>query len=57
LPRYFGPRMNYRFEFVERIHPDKNGKYRFAVCRLTDEEKGRSGGDGAERCRRESDGR
>jgi phenylacetate-CoA ligase len=34
LPKYFGPRMHYRFEFVERIAPEPNGKYRFAVCNL-----------------------
>jgi len=39
LPEYFGPRMRYRFEFVDKILPEKNGKYRFALCRLTENEK------------------
>jgi len=38
LPVYFGPRMRYRFEFVDRIPPEKNGKYRFAICRLHPEQ-------------------
>lgn len=44
LPVYFGPRMTYRFEFVDKILPEKNGKYRFALCRLTDEQKHMLGG-------------
>jgi hypothetical protein len=39
LPRYFGNRMRYEFEFVDKILPEKNGKYRFAQCRLTEQQK------------------
>jgi phenylacetate-CoA ligase len=39
LPNYFGPHMRYRFEFVDRILPEKNGKYRFAICNLTEDRK------------------
>ena len=36
LSEFFGPTMRYDFEYVDRILPEKNGKYRFAICRLTD---------------------
>jgi len=34
LASYFGPAMRYRIESVDRIDPEPNGKYRFAICRL-----------------------
>jgi len=33
--KYLGETMQVRIEYLERIAPEKSGKYRFSICNLT----------------------
>ena len=38
IPKYFGPTMKHRVEFVEQIPKTKRGKYQFSICNLKEED-------------------
>jgi phenylacetate-CoA ligase len=36
VEKFFGPRMEFKVEMIERLSPEPSGKYRFSICNLHD---------------------